>query len=61
MGGRVKGSAQAPETTSMTTRPPPGPARGSVPAPVWLVVALSGALLLVSVLLLWRNLRRRQP
>jgi hypothetical protein len=65
MGGRVKGpetlALLGPETTSIATRPPPGPARGSVPAPVWLVVALSGALLLVSALLLWRNLRRRQP
>jgi hypothetical protein len=54
-------AALQPERTSITTRPPPGPARGSVPAPVWLVVALSGALLLVSALLLWRNLRRRRP
>ena len=44
--GQVFGSLAAlePETTSITTRPPPGPARGSVPAPVWLVVTLSGAL-----------------
>jgi hypothetical protein len=56
MGGRVKG----PATTSIATRPPPGPARGSVPAPVWLVVALSVALVLLAGWALWRGLRRRQ-
>jgi hypothetical protein len=56
MGGRVKG----PATTSIATRPPPGPARGKVPAPVWLVVALSVALVLLAAFALWRSLRRRQ-
>jgi hypothetical protein len=58
MADRVKGPA--PAETSLVTRPPPGPARGSIPAPVWLVVGLSVALLLVCLLLLWRGLRRRR-
>lgn len=56
MGGSVKG----PATTSIATRPPPGPARGSVPAPVWLVVTLSVALVLLAGFALWRGFRRRQ-
>jgi hypothetical protein len=56
MGAAVKG----PATTSIATRPPPGPARGSVPAPVWLVIALSVALALLAAFALWRSFRRRQ-
>ena len=56
MGARVKG----PATTSIATRPPPGPARGSLPAPVWVVVALSVSLVLLAAYALWRGFRRRQ-
>lgn len=54
MGGRVKG----PASSSIATRPPPGPARGSVAAPVWLVLALTVALALVAGFALWRGFRR---
>ena len=58
MGGRVKG----PASTSIATRPPPGPARGGVAAPAWLVATLTVALLLVAAvaLLRARGLYRRQ-
>jgi len=58
MGGRVKG----PASTSIATRPPPGPARGGVAAPAWLVATLTVALLLVAAFALLRaqRLYRRQ-
>jgi hypothetical protein len=55
MGGRVYGPA-----TTIITRPPPGPARGSLAAPSWLVVALTLALIVLSSYALWRVYRRRQ-
>jgi hypothetical protein len=57
MGGRVKGLAP----TSIATRPPPGPARGGVAAPVWLVLALTVAIALLAGLALWRAFKRRRP
>ena len=56
MGGRVKG----PATTTTLERPPPGPARGRFPAPLWLVVLLSVALLGLAAYSLARAWRRRQ-
>ncbi len=56
IGGRVKG----PATTTIVERPPPGPARGRFPAPLWLVLALSFALLLLAGYGLLRAWKRRQ-
>ena len=56
IGGRVKG----PAPTTIVERPPPGPARGSFPAPLWLVVALGAALLLLAGYSLMRAWKRRQ-
>jgi|RhiMethySRZTD1v2_1073278.scaffolds.fasta_scaffold1550561_1 hypothetical protein len=56
MGGRVKG----PAPTTIVERPPPGPARGSFPAPLWLVLALGTALLVLTGYSLLRAWKRRQ-
>jgi hypothetical protein len=49
----------APEPVTIVERPPAGPARGALAAPVWLVVLLAAALLLLSCLVLLRAWRRR--
>jgi hypothetical protein len=48
----------APATT-LVERPPPGPARGLFPAPVWLVLALALGLAIGAGLSLGRAWRRR--
>ncbi|HKY40398.1 MAG TPA: hypothetical protein VJN18_30905 [Polyangiaceae bacterium] len=55
IGGRVKG----PVPTTIVERPPPGPARGNFPAPLWLVVALGAMLLALSAYSLTRAWKRR--
>ena len=50
---------KGPATTTLVERPPPGPARGPVPAPVWLVVLLSAGLLLFAGFSLVRAWKRR--
>jgi hypothetical protein len=50
---------KGPATTTIVERPPPGPARGRFPAPAWLVVALSAALLALAVVSLYRAYKRR--
>lgn len=47
--------------TTVVERPPPGPARGQFPAPLWLVVLLSAALLCLAAYGLLRAWKRRQP
>jgi hypothetical protein len=54
IGGRVKG----PAPTTIVERPPPGPARGSFPAPLWLVVALGAVLLALATYSLVRAWKR---
>jgi hypothetical protein len=56
--GRVKG---APTTTTVFVRdrPPPGPARGAIAAPTWLVALLSVALVALAAFGLLRAYRRR--
>jgi hypothetical protein len=56
MGGRVTG----PAPTTVVERPPPGLARGSLPAPLWLVVLLSATLVCFAIYVLVRAWRRRQ-
>ncbi|HOU92091.1 MAG TPA: hypothetical protein PLU22_13660 [Polyangiaceae bacterium] len=53
-----------PELGSRTVveRPPPGLARGAVPAPAWVVIALGVALVTVgATALVWRATARRRP
>jgi len=50
----VKGPA-----TTVAERPPTGPARGLLPAPVWLVSGVTVALVLLAGLALTRAWRRR--
>jgi hypothetical protein len=57
MGGRVIKATP----TTVVERPPPGPARGQFPAPLWLVVLLSAALLCLAAYGLLRAWKRRQP
>ncbi|HVY27653.1 MAG TPA: hypothetical protein VHB79_13960 [Polyangiaceae bacterium] len=45
--------------TTLLERPPPGPARGPVGAPVWVVVLVTLALVLLAALSLRRAWRRR--
>ena len=54
-GGRVKDAPAG--TTTLVERPPPGPARGVLAAPVWLVALLTFALLLAAGFLLLRGRR----
>lgn len=49
----------APEPVTIVERPPVGPARGPLGAPVWLVVLWTVTLVLLSCLVLWRAWRRR--
>ena len=55
MGARVP----SPSTTTLMDRPPPGPARGPVVAPGWLVALLSVALVLLAGFGLLRAYQRR--
>jgi hypothetical protein len=53
----VKGPA-----TTVVERPPPGPAQGSLPAPAWLVAALSLALALLAIFGVLKSFRKpRRP
>ena len=49
----------SPSTTTLVDRPPPGPARGPIAAPNWLVALLSVALVLLAGFGLLRAYRRR--
>jgi len=46
-------------TTTLVERPPPGPARGVIAAPVWLVALSTFALALAAALMLVRARRER--
>ncbi len=50
---------KGPATTTLVERPPPGPARGAVAAPAWVVAALSLGLVLLAAFSLLRAWRRR--
>ena len=50
---------KGPATTTLVERPPPGPARGAVAAPAWVVALLSLGLVLIAGFGLVRAYRRR--